>query len=283
MQNTSEGWTTVIRPHTGWFDINLSQLWQYRDLIVMFVKRNFAQLYKQTILGPFWILLNPLITTLIFTAVFGGLAGLAPGGVPAFLFYMAGNMLWTFFSTCIVGTANTFVNNAALFGKVHFPRLTVPISQIITAFINFAVQAVMFLAFYLWYVIQGADIHFTWAALLLPLLLLQTALLALGVGIIVSAVTTKYRDLAIAVSFGVQLWMYASPVVYSLSTMPQQYHTLLLCNPVTPILETFRFALLGSGQINWWALALSLGVTILLLTGGVVLFSRVEKTFMDTV
>ena len=211
-QNTAE-WTAVVRPRTGWFDIDLAELWRYRDLIGMFVKRNFTVLYKQTILGPAWIILNPLLTTVIFNVVFGGLAGLSTDGTPAFLFYMAGNTVWTFFANCVNNTANTFVANSSVFGKVYFPRLTTPISQVLTALINFLVQCAMFACFWVYFALTGAQVHLSLWVLALPVVMLQVMLLGLGVGIIVSSLTTKYRDLAIAVGFGVQLWMYASPVV----------------------------------------------------------------------
>lgn len=207
-------WTTIIRPRTGWFDVNLEELWRYRDLIVMFVKRNFTVMYKQTILGPLWIILNPLITTVLFNVVFGGIAGLSTDGTPSFLFYMAGNTVWTFFASCINGTANTFVANSQVFGKVYFPRLTTPISQVLTSLINFFIQFVMYILFWVYFAVTGSGVHLTAWAFAVPLVVLEVMLLGLGVGIIVSALTTKYRDLAIAVSFGVQLWMYISPVVY---------------------------------------------------------------------
>ena len=200
----SQNWTTVIRPKTGWFDIDTGELWRYRDLVVMFVKRNFTVLYKQTILGPLWILLNPLLTTLIFNIVFGGIASMPTDGVPSFLFYMAGNTVWTFFAGCVNGTANTFVTNAGLFGKVYFPRLTMPVSQVLTSLINFLIQLAMFACFWVYFAIaQPGSVHITLWAVTLPLLVLQVMLLGLGVGIIVSSLTTKYRDVAIAVTFGV--------------------------------------------------------------------------------
>lgn len=280
-----EDWTTVIRPKTGWFDIDLRELWQYRDLTVMFVKRNFTVLYKQTILGPAWIILNPLITTVIFNIVFGSLAGLSTDGSPAFLFYMAGNTLWTFFAGCINNTANTFVANSQVFGKVYFPRLTTPISQALTGLINFGIQFAMYAAFWLYFFVTGAGVRLTPWLLALPLVVLETMLLGLGVGIIVSALTTKYRDLAIAVSFGVQLWMYASPVVYPLSTVEgsPRLRLLMQLNPMTAPIEAFRMATLGTGTVSTGSLAYSLVFTAAALAVGVILFSRIEKTFMDTV
>ncbi len=280
-----DGWTTVIRPRSGWFDINLKELWQYRDLTLMFVKRNFTVLYKQTILGPAWILLNPLITTLIFNVVFGNMAGMPTDGVPSFLFYMAGNTVWTFFANCVNNTANTFVTNSQVFGKVYFPRLTMPVSQVLTSLINFLIQAAMFLCFWVYFFATGSDVHFTLWTLALPLVILQVMLLGLGVGIIVSSLTTKYRDLAIAVGFGVQLWMYASPVVYPLSMLDEspRLKVLVQLNPITAPIEVFRAATLGTGSVSAGAILYSVILTLAALVLGVVLFSRIEKTFMDTV
>ena len=280
-----EGWTTIIRPRSGWFDINLRELWQYRDLTLLFVKRNFTVLYKQTILGPAWILLNPLITTLIFNVVFGNMAGMPTDGVPGFLFYMAGNTVWTFFANCVNNTANTFVTNSQVFGKVYFPRLTMPVSQVLTSLINFVIQAAMYLAFWLYFYCTGSEVRFTAWALAIPLIMVQVMLLGLGIGIIVSSLTTKYRDLAIAVSFGVQLWMYVSPVVYPLSSLGEspRLRALMQLNPMTAPIEVFRLATLGSGTVSAGGLAYSLVFTLAALAVGVVLFSRIEKTFMDTV
>lgn len=290
MDNTSQQqWTTIIKPRTGWFDIDLKELWQYRDLVVMFVKRSFATLYKQTILGPAWILINPLLTTVIFTVVFGNIAGLAESGVPSFLFYMAGNAIWSFFASCITGTANTFVTNAGLFGKVYFPRLTMPISQVVISFINLLIQMLMFFCFWVWFYFFGQEygtVQMNLWVLALPAVLLMVMVMGLGVGIIVSSLTTKYRDLAIVVSFGVQLWMYATPVVYSMSEIAAGSPRLLVLmrlNPMTEPVQVFRYALLGCGEISPAWLLYSAVVALVTLVAGVVLFSRVEKTFMDTV
>lgn len=290
MDNSSQQqWTTIIKPRTGWFDIDLKELWQYRDLVVMFVKRSFATLYKQTILGPAWILINPLLTTVIFTVVFGNIAGLAESGVPSFLFYMAGNAIWSFFASCITGTANTFVTNAGLFGKVYFPRLTMPISQVVISFINLIIQMVMFFVFWVWFYFFGQEygtVQMNLWVLALPAVLLLVMVMGLGVGIIVSSLTTKYRDLAIVVSFGVQLWMYATPVVYSMSEIAAGSPRLLVLmrlNPMTEPVQVFRYALLGCGEISPAWLLYSAVVALVTLAAGVVLFSRVEKTFMDTV
>ena len=290
MDNSSQQqWTTIIKPRTGWFDIDLKELWQYRDLVVMFVKRSFATLYKQTILGPAWILINPLLTTVIFTVVFGNIAGLAESGVPSFLFYMAGNAIWSFFASCITGTANTFVTNAGLFGKVYFPRLTMPISQVVISFINLLIQMLMFFCFWVWFYFLGQEygtVQMNLWVLALPAVLLLVMVMGLGVGIIVSSLTTKYRDLAIVVSFGVQLWMYATPVVYSMSEIAAGSPRLLVLmrlNPMTEPVQVFRYALLGCGEVSPAWLLYSAVVALVTLAAGVVLFSRVEKTFMDTV
>lgn len=281
----NDSWTTIIKPRTGWFDLDLKELWQYRDLVVMFVKRNFTVLYKQTVLGPAWIILNPLLTTVIFNVVFGGLAGLSTDGAPAFLFYMAGNTVWTFFASCINNTANTFVSNSQVFGKVYFPRLTTPLSQVLTSLINFLIQAAMYLVFWVYFWLTGAPVALTPWLLALPLVMVEVMLLGLGVGIIVSSLTTKYRDLAIAVGFGVQLWMYATPVVYPLSMLDgsPRLKTLVLLNPMTTPVEMFRLATLGTGTVTAFGVIYTLVFTLVALALGVVLFSRIEKTFMDTV
>lgn len=276
-------WTTIIKPKTGWFDINLEELIQYKDLIAMFVKRDFKTIYKQTILGPLWIIINPLLTTIMFTIVFGNIANIPTDGVPQLVFYMLGTTVWTYFSTCLTITSSTFTKNANIFGKVYFPRLVTPISTVISGLINFSVQFIMFLGFMIYFKMTGSPIQPNLYILITPLLLLQLAALALGFGIIISSLTTKYRDLAVLVGFGVQLWMYATPVVYPASQISGNLKTLMMLNPVSPIVESFRYAFLGSGSIPWNYLGISVVTTLVVLFGGVVLFSRVEKTFMDTV
>lgn len=279
----SEKWTTIIKPKTGWFDINLKELFQYKDLITMFVKRDFKTLYKQTILGPLWIIINPLLTTVMYTIVFGNIANISTDGMPQIVFYMLGTTVWTYFSTSLTKTATTFTGNAAIFGKVYFPRLVTPIATVISGVINFAVQFVMFLCFAIYYCIVGAPINPNIYILLTPLLLVELAALALGFGIIISSLTTKYRDLAVLVTFGVQLWMYATPVVYPASQLGGKLKTLMMLNPVSPIVEAFRYAFLGSGEMPWAFLGISVASTCIVMFIGVILFSRVEKTFMDTV
>ena len=278
-----ENWTTIIKPKTGWFDINLKELIQYKDLILMFVKRDFKTMYKQTILGPLWIIINPLMTTLMYTIVFGNIANISTDGMPQIVFYMLGTTVWTYFSSCLTKTSSTFTANAAIFGKVYFPRLVTPISTVISGLINFGVQFLMFLGFMAYFMIKGSPIEPNLWILITPLLLVQLAALALGFGIIISSMTTKYRDLAVLVTFGVQLWMYATPVVYPASQIGGKLKTLMMLNPVSPIVESFRYAFLGSGSIPWNYLGISVLTTLVVLFAGVVLFSRVEKTFMDTV
>lgn len=274
--------STVIVPKSKLFDFHLKEVWKYRDLIVLFVKRNFVSQYKQTILGPLWAIIQPLLTTVVFTVVFGRLAGLAAEGVPSFLFFMCGNIAWHYFSGCLTQTANTFTGNAGIFGKVYFPRLVSPISTVLTNLISFGIQLVMFLVFLVIYWVQGA-VQPTLYALMLPLLLLHMAMLSLGVGIIISSLTTKYRDLKMLVGFGVQLWMYATPVAYDIGIVPERFMSLYMLNPMTPIINTFRKAFLGIGTFDLPHYLISWGVTIAVLFFGLMLFNKVEKTFMDTV
>lgn len=276
--------TTHITAKRRWFDLNLKELWRYRDLITLFTKRDFILIYKQTILGPAWIVLQPLMTTLIYTVVFGGIAGISTDGAPQLLFYMGGSAVWGFFASCLNKTSTTFVSNAAVYGKVYFPRLVTPISNVLSAAVNFGVQFAMFLAFWVYYVITGQVTPNYWGIALLPLVLLYLGLLSLGLGIIISSMTTKYRDLTLLVTFGVQLWMYITPVVYPISTMGDGLlRTLVMLNPVTCAVEAFRWMFLGAGvmdPINW---AVSTLVMVLVVFFGVLIFNRVEKTFMDTV
>lgn len=271
-----------IVPKTGWFDINLKELWKYRDLISLFVKRNFISHYKQTVLGPAWAIIQPLLTTVIFTLVFGSMAGLAADGVPSFLFYMSGTVAWTYFSICLTQTADTFTGNAGILGKVYFPRLVMPISTILTNLISFSIQFAMFLCFLVFYGIRG-EVHPTLYVLLFPLLLVQMAMLSLGCGIIISALTTKYRDLKMLVSFGVQLWMYGTPVAYDMRIIPQKYMPLYMLNPMTPIISTFRKAFLGCGDFLVKYYGYGWVITLIIMFVGIIMFNRVEKTFMDTV
>lgn len=279
---------TVIQPRSGWFDLHLGELLRYRDLIFLFVKRNFISQYKQTVLGPAWAIIQPLLTTVVFTLVFGNIAGLAADGVPTFGFYLSANILWTYFSQCLTQTANTFVANRATLGKVYFPRLVMPISTVMSSLISLAIQYGFLMIFLLYYFFTGQGVAPNGLMLLTPLVVLQLAMLSLGCGIIISALTTKYRDLAMLVSFGVQLWMYASPIAYDMFGMAVfapggKWHSLYMLNPITPIVNLFRYAYLGIGVVEWNYYIVSWITTIVILLLGVVAFSRVEKTFMDTV
>ena len=273
---------TTITARNGWFDINFRELWKYRDLILLFVRRNFVALYKQTILGPAWAIIQPLLTTVVFTVVFGNLAGLSAKGVPAFLFFMSGTVAWGYFSGCLTQTANTFIGNAGILGKVYFPRLVMPISTVLTNIIPFLIQAMMFFAFFCYYWCKGAVSPNLYVCLI-PLLILHMALLGLGCGVIISALTIKYRDLAMLVGFGIQLWMYGTPVAYDMNIVPAKYMGYYMLNPMTPIINFFRYAFLGLGEVNWTYYGLSVGVTLFIFALGVILFSRVEKSFMDTI
>lgn len=280
----NETWDKVIRSHNGWFDIHPGELWKYRDLIGLFVWRDFVSIYKQTILGPLWFIIQPLLTTTVFTVIFGNVAKLPTDGLPPFLFYLSGVIAWKYFADCLNNTSNTFVSNAHIFGKVYFPRLTVPVSVVISNLIAFGIQFLLFLVFFTYYFYNGTVIcPQPVLLLLLPILIIQMAALGLGFGIIVSSLTTRYRDMTHLVGFGVQLWMYATPVVYPASFLPEKWRFVLLLNPMAPVIEAFRYVFLGTGSINLQSWLISLAITCCILVAGVVLFSRVEKSFMDTV
>lgn len=265
-------------------NFNLEEVWRYRDLILLFTKRSFTVRYKQTILGPAWLIINPFITSVMYNLIFGVIAGLSTEGVPQILFYMGSHAVWAYFAACLTGTATTFLSNAGIFGKVYFPRLTMPISSVLGSMINFMIQLLMFGFFWIYFLFIGG-IHPNWLALpLFFLILLQLACLGLGLGIIISSLTTKYRDLNVLVGFGVQLWMYATPVVYPLSTVTNTTLKLALhINPVTQAIETFRYIFLGVGEISWFWWGITMLITMGILFFGILLFNKVEKTFMDTI
>jgi lipopolysaccharide transport system permease protein len=265
-------------------NLNLKEVWQYRDLIILFTKRNFQVRYKQTILGPAWLFINPVISSLIYCFIFGGIAGMSTGEVPQMLFYMSGNAIWTFFSSCVTKNATTFTANANVFGKVYFPRLTTPISNVLTSMLEFGIQFILVIIFLIFYLIQAAVQPKWFAFPLIILVLIEIGVMGMGVGIIISSLTTKYRDLAILVSFAVQLWMYVTPVVYPLSQAENRgLRTILLINPVTAPTEVYRYALLGQGEIIPVALIWSVVFTVAVAIIGIMIFNKVEKTFMDTV
>ncbi len=280
-----ETWTTDIKPKNRLFDVDFKELWHYRDLCALFVKRNVITQYKQTILGPLWYVVQPLMTTVMYMVVFGGIAKIPTDGLPQPLFYLAGICMWQYFSDCLSKTSNTFVDNAGIFGKVYFPRLVVPLSNVMSNLVRFGIQLGLFFAVYLYYqLFTPVQIHTNWYALLLPFLVLLLAGLALGFGILFSSMTTKYRDLQLLLSFFVSLWMYATPVIYPLSTITnEKLRFVMSLNPLTGIIEAFKYGILGVGQFSWSMLAYSFGFMLLLLALGIVVFNKVQRSFMDTV
>ena len=279
-----QDWTMTIRPKRHLLDIDIKELWRYRDLIILFVRRDLIAQYKQTILGPLWYVINPLLTSVIYTIVFGNFAGISTDGLPKMLFYMSGTVTWNYFAACLTKTSDTFRGNANIFGKVYFPRLVMPISTVISNLLQFFIQFVFLIGFMIYYgVIMGVDFEVTKYALLIPVLIIMMAGLGIGFGIVISSLTTKYRDLNNLVSFGVRLWMYATPVIYPLSQIPEKYQTFIGINPMVSIVEYFRYGLLGEGTISPAQLLYSAGFTIAILFLGVMVFNKTEKNFMDTV
>lgn len=286
MRNTNGDWNIVIKPKTGWFDIDLKAIWQYKDLIVMFLKRNFNSAYKQTVLGPLWFLISPLLSSSMHTVVFGRIANISTDGVPQFLFYLCSHAAWSYFAACLTSTSSTFTGNAHLFGKVYFPRLVTPITSVIYALLSFFIQLLVMVAVMIIFAVRGEVVTPNIHILLVPLMIAQMALLGLGFGIIISSVTTKYRDLAVLVGFGTHLWMYATPVVYPISqaaSISSKYADIIMLNPVAPIINNFRYAVLGCGSMDYTYWGISWLVTAVVLFLGIIIFNRVEKTFMDTV
>ncbi len=283
MMREKEEWDLVISPRSSFWNFRYKELWEYRDLILMFVRRDFVAVYKQTILGPLWYLLQPLLTTLTYVVIFGNIARLSTDGMPQILFYMSGVVLWSYFANCLNKTSTTFIDNANLFGKVYFPRMAVPVAIVISNFNTFLVQLLFFLAFWVYYLVTGNAIHPNVYMLLFPVLILIMAMLGLGSGIIISSLTTKYRDLRFLVTFGVQLLMFATPVIYPLSSVHGKYHDILLWNPMTAVIEAFRFAFLGSGSFMASYLIYSGIFALLVLLFGELIFNRIERNFMDTV
>jgi lipopolysaccharide transport system permease protein len=277
-------WDLTIEPQRSLFQINLKDVWRYRDLLGLLVKRDITAGYKQTILGPIWMFLQPLFTTITFTFVFGNLAGLSTDGLPQPLFYMAGTIAWTYFSDCLTGTAGVFRANAGIFGKVYFPRLIMPLTLVISNLMKFGIQLFQFLILYIYYIVaKNYQPELSAYILLLPFLILLMAMLGLGLGMIISAMTTKYRDLSFLLGFGMTLFMYATPVIYPLSATPEKYKAILSYNPIAPILEGFRYIVLGAGTFNWNMLGYTTIVAFITLAVGTLIFNKVEKDFVDTV
>ena len=277
-------YTTIIKPQSKLFEIDFKEIWRYRDLLVMFIKRDIVTQYKQTILGPTWYFIQPALTTIMYMVVFGGIAGISTDGLPQPLFYLAGIVLWQYFSECLNKTSATFTQNQHIFGKVYFPRLISPLSNVLSNLVRMSIQFLLFLIVYVYYVAVGVDVMPNAYALLLPLLIVTLAGLSLGFGIIISSMTTKYRDLTILFTFIVQLWMYATPVIYPLSTISNEKIRMLMgINPLTSIFEAFKYGMLGVGQFSWGGLGYSFGFMVVLLLVGVVVFNKVQRSFMDTV
>lgn len=278
-----ENWSLEIKPKKKWLDVDLKGIWRYRDLYYMYVKRDIITVYKQTILGPLWFLIQPILTTIIYMFVFGGLAGISTDSIPQPLFYMSGILLWNYFNAAFMVSSNVFTDNASVFGKVYFPRLVVPLSGITSNLIKFGIQLVLFIIIYLYYYIQGVNLMINWSILLFPILILMIALHAMSWGLIISALTTKYRDLTQLVAFGIQLFMYVTPVIYPLSAAPEKYRIFISLNPLTPIFETFKYSCMGSGSLDWVGLGYSFIVLMITLFLSIIIFNRVERNFMDTV
>ena len=278
-----EDWTLDIQPQTSLFDLQLKEVWRYRDLLQMFVRRDFVATFKQTILGPIWFFIQPVFTTIIFTFVFSNIAGISTDGIPPALFYLAGIIGWNYFSACLLDTSTTFTRNANIFGKVYFPRLITPLSIVVSSLLKFGVQFLLFLLLLGYYYLQGAAIQPNAYMLLVPFLVVLMAIMGLGSGMIISSMTTKYRDLQFLVAFGVQLAMYASPVIFPLSALPEKYKYIILANPVSSIIETFRFAFLGEGTFSWAYLGYSTAFAAVVFFAGLIIFNKVQRSFMDTV
>lgn len=283
MNDNTNQWDLTIKPYNNLLNLHLQDVWNYRDLLWLLVRRDFVSFYKQTILGPLWFFVQPLLTTVMFTLVFGTFGGFSTDELPQPLFYLAGITAWNYFADCLTKTSTVFKDNANIFGKVYFPRLIMPLSIVVSNLVRFAVQFLLFLVVLAFYVLKGTAIHPTWALCLFPLIVVLMALMGLGSGMIISALTTKYRDLAFLITFGIQLLMYATTVIYPLSVVNQKYRFLIESNPMTALIETFRYAFLGKGSFSWGSLGYSVVVTLVLLLFGIIIFNKVEKNFVDTV
>ena len=281
----ADGWDLVIEPRSHIFQLHLAEVWRYRYLLWMFVKRDLVSVYKQTILGPIWFFIQPILTTITFMVVFGNIAKISTDRLPQTLFYLAGITVWNYFSETLTATSNTFINNASIFGKVYFPRLVLPLSKVISGLIKFGIQFLLFILVLVYFLIKGSGIHPDgWDIVLVtPVVLLIMAGLGLGMGLILSALTTKYRDLTFLITFGIQLGMYATPVIFPFSSLSSKYKSIIQANPMSPLVEAFRKVYLGTGELNWGWLGYSFACMTVLLIIGVIIFNRVEKTFMDTV
>ncbi len=280
---SEEGWTLIIKPQKKWYDIDLRGIWRYRDLCYMYIRRDIVTRYKQTILGPLWFFVEPMLTTIIYMFVFGGLAGISTDGVPQPLFYMSGILLWNYFNSVFIQISNVFTSNIYVFEKVYFPRMVIPLSVIFSYMIRLGIQLFLFILIYIYFYVQGAAIQMNWTVCLFPVLVIMTAFFAMAGGLIISALTTKYRDLMILVQFGIQLFMYTIPVVYPLSAIPEKYRAIIAYNPLTPVFETLRYGFMGCGAINWGSLAYSGVFLIVMMYFALIIFNKVERNFVDTI
>ena len=273
----------IIKPKRKLFNLDLSELFYYKDLIYFFIKRDFITFYKQTILGPLWYIIQPLANTIIFTVIFGNVAKIPTDGATPFIFYMTGTVIWAYFSVCLTTTSNTFIGNAHLFGKIYFPRLTVPISSVVIGLVQFIIQFVVLILFLIYFISKGYEVNVTYFIIFVPFLLLHVAILSFGVGVLIASLTTKYRDLKFLMSFGIQLWMFATPIVYPLSIIPEKYLWISLINPMSSIVETFRYIVIGTGTFNLNYILFSFLTSVIIFIIGVIIFNKIEKNFMDTV
>jgi len=281
--NSNIKWDLEIKPRNGWIGFNFKELIKYTSLIFLFVKRDFVIFYKQTILGPLWYIIQPLVNTIIFNLIFGKIAKLSTDGVPPFLFYMSGTVVWSYFSTCVNGASNIFVKNATIFGKVYFPRITVPIAIVITSLVQLLNQFSIFIGFYLYFIANGANLTPNKLIFVVPFIIFQMAILSLGFGSLISALTAKYRDLTFAMTFFIQIWMYLTPIVYPFSQVPEKYQLIYIMNPMVAIVELFRSAFLGKGTISLELIIVSVSLTLIIFFLGLIMFNRTEKSFIDTV
>lgn len=282
MQN-QEHWDLYIKPHSKWYDLRLAEIFRYKDLLFLFVRRDFVSLYKQTILGPLWFFIQPIITALTFTVIFGNMAKISTDGLPQILFYMCGITLWNYFADTLTKTSDTFSANANIFGKVYFPRMIIPLSIVVSNLIKLGVQFILFTSVWIYYLVSSDLVHPNATIALVPFLIILMGFMGLSFGIIISSMTTKYRDLKFLVTFGIQLLMYASPIVYPLSIVPEKYKWIILANPITSVIETFKYAFMGVGEFNWFHLGYSFGFTSIIFFISLIIFHKVEKSFMDTI
>ncbi|MBB4035074.1 lipopolysaccharide transport system permease protein [Dysgonomonas hofstadii] len=286
MEVEKEHWDIIIKPKNEKFSLNYKEVWKYRDLVRMYIRRDIVTQYKQTILGPLWYVIQPLFTSLMYLVIFGNIANISTDGIPHIPFYMSGLLFWNYFSECMGRGSSTFAGNAGVFSKVYFPRLVVPISGLISGLLKLGIQFALFLGIYIYYINQGANINPNATILLFPLLILMSAFMGLGFGIIISSLTVKYRDLAILFGFLTQLWMYATPIAYPLSAIPNKvksFRWIVELNPMTSIVETMRYSFMGEGAFSWWALGYSFVVTIVLVIFGSWIFNKMERKFIDIV